>query len=309
MRHTSGADATPSARAVEVADGIFAYVQLPGGWCVSNAGILPGERSVTLIDATATIPRARRLREAVAGLSPHEVGTLVNTHHHGDHTFGNAVFPAATIVGHALTGACMVAEGTLITEIWPHVEWGEVRIVEPTVTLTDRLTLWVDDTRVELIHLGPAHTTNDVVAWLPESRVLFAGDITFSGGTPFTLGGSVGGSLRALEELRALDPRTVVSGHGPIAGPEVIETNVAYLSWIQKLTAEGTAAGLEPLTVAREADLGEFADLLDPERLVANLHRAYSEARGVPWGTPLPITDILAEMIVFNDGQIPTCLA
>jgi cyclase len=296
-------------QAVEVADGVFAYVQLPGGWCVSNAGILPGERSVTLIDATSTIPRARRLREAVAGVSPREVGTLVNTHHHGDHTFGNSVFPSATIIAHELMRDCMVEEGMIITQVWPHVEWGDVRLVEPDVTFTDRLALRVDGTRVELIHPGPAHTTNDVVAWLPDAGVLFAGDVTFSGGTPFTMAGSVAGSLKALDTLRALRPRVVVSGHGPITGPEVIDTTAAYLTWIQKLAADGIAAGLDPLALARETDLGEFADLLDPERLVGNLHRAYSEAHADPWGTPLPTAQILGEMVAYNDGRIPTCLA
>lgn len=309
MNDPAGHPAPLPSSAVEVADGVFAYVQLPGGWCVSNAGILPGERSVTLVDATSTIPRARSLREAVAGVSPREVGTLVNTHHHGDHTFGDSVFPSATIVAHERMRAALLEEGLLITAIWPDVEWGDVRLVEPDVTFTDRLTLWVDGRRVELIHPGPAHTTDDIVAWLPDTRVLFAGDVTFSGGTPFTLAGSVAGALEALELLRALEPVTVVSGHGPVTGPEVIDANAAYLTWIQRLAAAGIAAGLEPLAVARETDLGEFAGLLDAERLVANLHRAYSEARGEPRGTPLAVGDVLADMVTYNGGRIPTCLA
>ena len=68
----------------------------------------------------------------------------------------------------------------------------DVTIAPPFVTFEDRLTVWVDDPRVELHYIGtPAHTTNDVVAWIPERSVLFTGDLVFAGGTPFVSTGSV----------------------------------------------------------------------------------------------------------------------
>lgn len=300
------ADLTP--RLVEVAEHVHAYVQPDGGWCLSNAGVLVGPHDVTLVDTTATIPRARRLRAAVAGLTGAPVTTIVTTHHHGDHTFGNAVFDGARIIGHDRLAEEMRADGRLITEVWPHVDWGEVELRFPTRTVADHLTINVGALRADLLHHGPAHTTDDLVVWLPESRVLFTGDIVFSGGTPFVLAGSVAGSLAVLDRLRALDPARVVAGHGPVTGPEVFDETAAYLTWVQDLAAAGRAAGLTPLQVADGADLGRFAALREPERLVCNLHRAYAELDGAPPGAPLDVPAVLADMVTFHGG-IPACRA
>ncbi|WP_406175481.1 MBL fold metallo-hydrolase [Streptomyces sp. NBC_00996] len=60
--------------------------------------------------------------------------------------------------------------------------------------------------RVELLHLGPGHTAGDTAVWLPDQRVLFTGDLVFSGATPFVPMGSLSGSLRVIDRLRALEP-------------------------------------------------------------------------------------------------------
>jgi cyclase len=257
----------------------------------------------------ATVSRALRLRESVRAIGAGPVRTLVNTHHHGDHTFGNDVFDAVTIVAHHAARTEMAESGLGLTSLWPQVDWGEVRLALPTLTFDDRLTLHVGDRAAELIHVGPAHTTNDVVVWLPAERVLFAGDVAMSGVTPFNLMGSVGGALRAVDRLRRLGPRTIVCGHGPVAGPEVLDQTAEYLEWIQRLAADGAARGLTPLQVAREAGPGAFAHLIDPERLVGNLHRGYAELEDGELGRPLDVVQIFGEMIEFNGGVLPECLA
>ncbi|MDF3289119.1 MBL fold metallo-hydrolase [Streptomyces silvisoli] len=311
MRHDAkGVGQRDEAALVELADGVSAYVQPRGGWCVSNAGVLVGREAVTLIDCTATESSALRLRSAVAERTPAPVGTMVLTHHHGDHHYGAGVFgPGLTVVAHERTRETMLREGVNLPSIWPDVRWGDVRLVPPQLTFTDRMTLYVDELRVELIHLGPAHTTGDVVAWLPERRVLFTGDLTFSQSTPFCLQGSLDGTLEVLAALRELDAQVVVSGHGPVGGPEVLDANAEYLRWVRELAAEGFAAGREPLEVARGADLGAFAGLLEPERLVANLHRGYAELRGEPRGVELPLPPILKDLVAFNGGRPLSCSA
>jgi cyclase len=294
----------------EIADGVHAYLQPDGGWCVNNAGVLVGDDGVVVIDTVATQARAARLRDTVDQLGAGPVHTVVNTHSHGDHTFGNAVFgPSATIVAHTLARTEMADAGLGLTAMWPDVEWGDVRLRLPMVTFDDRLTLHVGDRRVELIHVGPAHTTNDVVAWLPDDGVLFAGDVVLSGCTPFHLMGSVEGTLRSLVRLRALAPDIVVCGHGALCGPEVFDQTESYLDWIRELAEHGVREGRAPLDVARDTELGPFGGLVDPERIVGNLHRAYSELRGDPLGAPLDVAGIFGEMVRFNGGRLPTCLA
>ena len=307
-QHHVGAADPP--RLVEVAEDVYAYVQLPGGWCMSNAGVVAGPGGALVIDTLATQSRAQRLVEAVDSLRPGPARTLVNTHHHGDHHFGNHVFgPAALVIGHELARAEMAAAGLTLTGLWPEVEWGEVRVTLPSVTFTDRLTIHSGRRRAELIHVGPAHTTNDVVVWLPDDGVLFTGDVVLAGATPFVLMGSVRGSLDAVAALSGLGARTVVCGHGPVAGPEVFEQTLAYLRWVERLAADGASRGLSPLELAREADLGEFGELLDPERIVGNLHRAYAELDDAERGRPLDVVAVFGEMVAYNEGRLPTCLA
>ncbi|MFC7511688.1 hypothetical protein ACFQV4_19470 [Streptomyces thermocarboxydus] len=78
--------------------------------------------------------------------------------------------------------------------------------------------------------------------WLPRERAV-RGDILMPGCTPFVLMGSIEGSLRTLDRLRDLAPRTVVGGHGPVAGPEVIEETAAYLRWVREAAARGRRPG------------------------------------------------------------------
>ncbi|MDP9238711.1 MAG: MBL fold metallo-hydrolase [Chloroflexota bacterium] len=294
----------------EVSPGVFGYVQLDGSWGLNNTGFIVGRDAVLAIDACFTEQRTRSLLEVIRRTAQQRpIRTLINTHHHGDHTFGNYLFlPEATIVGQQRCRDAVLSEGLAAHRLFPDVDWGDIVLAPPTVTFDDRLDVWVNDVKVELIFVGPAHTTNDIVAWLPASNVLFSGDVLFNGGTPFALAGSIGGWLEALDRLRALGAETIVPGHGAICKPDVIGDVAAYLEFVLESAQRGMASGLEPLELAREMDLGRFGDWLDPERLPANLHRAYSELRGEPRGTPLP-GKAIADMIAFNGGQPPRCLA
>jgi cyclase len=299
----------PAPALEEVGDGMWAYVQLDGTWGLNNAAVLAGSEGVTLVDTCFTERRTRALLEAVDGLGRGPVRTLVNTHHHGDHTHGNWLVPGATVVGHERCREEVLASGTISEVVFPGVEWGEIQVRAPFVTFTDRLTVWVDELRVDLLFVGPAHTTNDVVAWVPERRTLFAGDLVFNGGTPFVVMGSVAGALTALERLEDLGAETIVPGHGPVCGPEALGAQRAYLRLVSDLADEAHAAGVEPLRAAREADLGDFAGWHDPERLVGNLHRALAERRGLEPGGELDVAAAFGDMVAYNGGQPLRCLA
>lgn len=303
----AGTAAPPVLR--ELAEGVHVYEQLPGGWCVNNAGLIAAGGQAVLIDTAATRARARRLREAVERVVPGGPDAVVNTHFHGDHVFGNDQFaPRATVIAHELTRSDMSEAGLALCGIWPDVDWGEPELTLPDTTFTDRLTLRLGEVSVELSEVGPAHTASDVVAWVPRRGVLFTGDVAWSGVTPYFLMGSVEGSLRALAELRALGPRIVVPGHGPAGGPEVIDATEAYLRWLRRLAEDGRREGRTVLETARHADPGPFAALVDAERLVGNLHRAYAELEGLAPGERLDVAASLREMAEFNGG-LPHCAA
>ncbi|MFF1367263.1 MBL fold metallo-hydrolase [Streptomyces virginiae] len=295
---------------VQPAPGVYAYVQPDGGWCLNNAGFVTDAGRTLLVDTAATERRALALRAAIVAAGVPLPRTVVNTHHHGDHTYGNGVFtPEALILGHDHARSEQLAAGHQLELIWPATDFGAIDIVPPDLTYSDRATVHVGDTQVRVIHPGVAHTTGDSVVWLPEQRVVFTGDLIFAGGTPFLAMGSLAGSLRALELLRSLDAETVVPGHGPLTDPSAYDATERYLRYVDELAREGRAKGLSPLEVARQADLGEFGAWRESERLVANVHRAYAELAGRPEGAPLDILAVLTDMTVMNGGTPILCHA
>lgn len=311
-QHVPHGTRLPAPTIEEVSAGIFAYIQLDGSWFLNNAGCIAGSRSATVIDATGTEARARAWRAAVTSVTRNPVTALVNTHHHADHTNGNFMFaPATAIVGHELCREEIIRTGQFPRQspLFPGTDFGDCPPAPPTITFRDRLSLYVDDLEVQLEYVGPAHTTNDVIAWIPSRRVVFSGDVLFNGGTPFMMFGSLAGSFEALDRIEALGADVIVPGHGPVAGPDLIGRVRAYLEFIRDNARRGFEAGIEPAELARELDLGPFAELSDSERLVPNLHRAYLELRGGARGAPLDLQRMFQEMVAYNGGQPLRCLA
>ena len=289
----------------EIDRGVFAYVQPDGGWWVNNTGVLVSGDAVISIDTCATVRRTTAYQQAIRSITPLPVRTVINTHHHGDHTFGNFMFGEATIIAHDKTRQALLEWGTpRSAPYWTEADWGDVRLAPPFVTFDDRMTLWQDDLRAEVLHVGQtAHTTNDSIVWLPERRILFAGDLLFNGGTPFLLQGSILGSIAVLRDvIKPLSAEVIVPGHGEVAGPELIDDVLSYLDFVQRIARDARAAGLTPLEAARETDLGSFGSLLDSERIVGNLHRAYADLAG----GPVDAFAALADMVTYNGGPLCT---
>src|SRR5215207_6337731 len=127
---------------VRPAPGVYAYVQPDGGWTL-------------LVDTAATERRALALRAAVLAAGVPLPRTLVNTHHHGDHTYGNGVFlPEAVVIGHDSCRSEQLAAGHQLHLMWPDTDFGDISIFAPTMTYNDRLTVHVGDIEVRLIHPG-----------------------------------------------------------------------------------------------------------------------------------------------------------
>ncbi|GAA2591268.1 MBL fold metallo-hydrolase [Streptomyces axinellae] len=301
---------TPQVR--EVSADIYAYVQPDGTWWINNTGFLVGKRGVISVDACSTERRTRAYLDAIRTVTDQPVRTLVNTHHHGDHTFGNYLFEGATIIGHEGVRAGIQDWGMpRSAPFWTEAEWGDIQLEPPFLTYTDAVTLWSDDLRCEVRYVGmAAHTPCDSIVWIPERRVLFAGDLLFNGGTPFLLQGSVAGMVQVLSELLTpLGAETIVPGHGPVAGPELIEEVLGYCAFVQSAARAAHDAGLSPLQAARELDLGPYAGLADSERIVGNLYRAYAEIDGAAPGAPIDAAAALKDMIAYNGGRPLTCQA
>ncbi|WP_214409841.1 MBL fold metallo-hydrolase [Sphaerisporangium fuscum] len=309
----AGRSSVDMAQLREVVPGVLAWEQPDGSWWLNNAGVVTGDDGCVVIDTCATEERTRRFLAAVAqatGDAP--LRMAVNTHQHGDHAYGNSLLPASTVIfGHEAMREGLLTDPIIdgCPPIWsPVPDWGGVTRRVPAVAVRSEVTLFTGTRRVELRHPGfPAHTTGDLVAWLPEERVLFTGDLIFHGLTPLVFMGSVEGALRSLSWLASFEPAHIVPGHGPLftaeALPDVLAAHERYYWLVLNTAKEGRAKGLTPLEAARGCDLGEFAAWADRERLVLNLHRAYLDAEGAG---ELDLLQAFGDAIAYNGGPLPT---
>lgn len=291
----------------ELAPGVYAYLQPDGSWFLSNAGIVLADGRTVHVDTTATVRRTEALLEAARSVGAPQRRVLIATHHHGDHTNGTATLdPEVMIAQRSVPDELATAIVVPPPGVFTPVEWGAIEIRMPDVLFDDGLAVRFGDRVLEVRAAGrPAHTRGDAVVWLPDERVLFAGDLLFVGGTPFALGGSVRGWIDVIAWLRTFDADVIVPGHGPLATRGDLDAVERYLRFVWHVAHEAHESGVGPLEAARSVELGEFADWLDPERLVGNLHRAIAELDG----REVDVLAAFGDMIAFNGGRPLTCHA
>jgi glyoxylase-like metal-dependent hydrolase (beta-lactamase superfamily II) len=271
----------------EVADGVFAYVQEGGGLCVANAGLIVGRDGCVVIDALFAPSMTRAFRDEIRRVTDKPVRTLISTHHHVDHTMGNALFPEARIIAHknARSEQQRVGKGVLdllrprIPELVAELDDVELRL--PDETFDDEMEQQLGNSRsIRLLHLGPAHTIGDALVLLPRERLLFAGDIAFHRVTPLGMEGHIGGWIDVCERVGEMEIETIVPGHGPVGGKTDLQEMRGYLETIREQARGAFDAGRTTEQASMGIDLGEYASWPEPERLALNVGRLYQEFRG-----------------------------
>jgi glyoxylase-like metal-dependent hydrolase (beta-lactamase superfamily II) len=274
----------------EAAPGVFAYVQATGGFCIANAGIIAGGDSTTVIDALFAPSMTRALLDETRRVSGAPIARLINTHHHVDHTLGNALFPeSAEVLTHERAKAEMQRVGMgvlpLIARMAPQFA-GELQEVSgerlPDTTFSgDSFEIAIGHRRARLLHFGTGHTRGDVLVHLPDERILFAGDVAFFYVTPMAFEGHVGKWIDVCERVLAMpDADVIVPGHGPPGGKDELREFAGYLRLVHGHARAAFAAGADEEEAAATLDLGQYAEWGEPERLRLNVNRVYQELRG-----------------------------
>lgn len=195
-----------------------------------NIGLVMSSESALVIDSRATHSEGDELRADIRTLTSLPVTHLVNTHHHWDHTFGNAVF-TCEIVGHERCRSTLIERGQEMRQMLLDAEWvpaeakpqfAQVVITPPDTTFDDSLVVVLGDRTVRLAHLGRGHTDNDIIIEVDD--VLFAGDLVEEGAPPQFGDAFPSEWLDTLAALIARSPETIVPGHGDIVGVGFVET-------------------------------------------------------------------------------------
>jgi glyoxylase-like metal-dependent hydrolase (beta-lactamase superfamily II) len=273
----------------ELAPGVFSYVQATGGFCIANAGVIDDPRGATVIDALFTPTMTRALLDEAQRLAASPVARLINTHHHVDHTLGNAHFPAdTTILAHARAKAEMQRVGTgvlnIIKRMAPHfeaeLEGASERLPDATFD-GEALDLDIGGKRARLLHLGTGHTRGDVLVHLPEHRILFAGDVAFFNVTPLAFEGHIGNWIRVCDRVLAMDDvDVIVPGHGPVGGKDDLREMRGYLQLVHDGARRAYDAGASEDEARASIDLGAYESWGESERVSFNVARVYAELRG-----------------------------
>ncbi len=213
---------------IELKPGVYAVVTsiIPPDDGGPNAGFIVSGDDVLIVDSLMSPECGRQLMAYLCQVTDKAPKYLVNTHHHGDHSFGNEVFsPPATVIAHEYARNQLATRGDEIIHIFTR-KWeslipdiSKTKAVVPHISYKDRLNLYVGDHKVELIHFGAAHSKGDTVVYLPQDKILFTGDIFLNGIFPPIFGSSTG-LIEALEEMENIDADIIVPGHGYVASKD-----------------------------------------------------------------------------------------
>ena len=265
----------------------------PSGHC--NNGWIVFEDYVVVIDANFP-SGANVIIPKIKALTDKPVRFAFDTHHHGDHAYGNDVW--------VKNGATPVAHEGVLEEMKKYEtglfgdkpgRWEDSAKTRKDVaasklkapTLLYRTELFFDDGkhRVELLHFGVAHTHGDGFAWLPKEKILFTGDACVNGPYNYTGDGDITQWIQTLEAAKKLGAKTVCPGHGPMGGPELLEDQQAY--FMALLAEVKKFAGKEPAEVEKAVPT-IMATLKKNERiaryagnfLLAQVEKAFIEQGG-----------------------------
>ncbi|MGW5365329.1 MBL fold metallo-hydrolase [Actinopolymorpha pittospori] len=205
----------------------------------TNVGVVLADDQAIVIDANFEGP-ARRILSSIKERDRATVTHVVNTHYHADHSLGNEVYAEAgvSIVGALGQRAELLAKGAddarLQTGAAPD------RLFPPTLEFSESMEFHTFE--LQLMAVGPAHSGADLIAWLPGDGILFVGDlaVAWEHGNNFSdPDADIEGWIRALERCIELRPRVVVPGHGRLSEPDVLDTQLGFVSelWTMALQA------------------------------------------------------------------------
>jgi glyoxylase-like metal-dependent hydrolase (beta-lactamase superfamily II) len=250
---------------------------------ISNAGFVVTPAGVVVIDALGSPQLARDLIAEVRRHTAQPITHVVLTHYHADHIYGLQEFQAigAKIIAHRGGQQYMhsdTAQSRLAVSRIDLAPWidGATRLVPADDWIDGPRELVLGGVRLRLQPVGPAHTPEDLVVFLPGERVLFAGDIVFRGRLPFVGQADSRQWIAALDTLLAYDAAVVVPGHGPRSSSarEDMELTRDYLAYLRQ-TMGKAARSMEPFEEAyQQADWSRFEKL--PLFRSANRMNAYN---------------------------------
>nr|WP_316639647.1 MBL fold metallo-hydrolase [uncultured Roseateles sp.] len=250
---------------------------------ISNAAFVVTDEGVLVVDALGSPALAQALLDEIRRITPQPVRHVVVTHYHADHIYGLQVFKAAgaQVIAQRDGQAYLYSETAALRlqasreELFPWIDEKTV-LVPADRWLDGPTTLRLGGLDFLLQPAGPAHTPEDLVVYVPQLKVLLAGDLVFRGRVPFVGQADSGKWIGALDKLLGFDATVIVPGHGPVShtAREDLQLTRDYLAYLRK-TMGDAAREMEPFEEAyARTDWSRFAHL--PLFGAANRINAYN---------------------------------
>ncbi|MEU5413426.1 MBL fold metallo-hydrolase [Streptomyces clavifer] len=293
---------------VDLGTGLYAWLPPRRGWGLANCGLLVSPRGALWIDAPYDPVMAGQFlaeseKRLPTGVS---VDRVIVTHANGDHFWGAGVLPDTEIIAtrdaeehihyeptpqqqHALVAGSDPATplGAYLGRHFGVFDWSTTEPVLPDTYVTGELELTLGDCAVQVSALPPAHTTGDLIVYLPTQRTVFSGDVVFSstpqqpGDHPVHWAGPLSNVIDACERVLATGAEVIVPGHGPVLDPAGVREHIRYLAYVRERAHTFHAAGVPAFEAARRVIReGRYPALGLPERLVVTIGSEYRHLDG-----------------------------
>jgi len=233
----------------KIADNVYSYVDTrnasPRNSFGANAGVVVGKDGILVVDTLISSKTARKFLEDIRMITDKPIKYVVNTHSHLDHSFGNSEFEkqGAVIIAHQNSRKDLQINGEAAMK--RAIGYGltdndleGTTIALPKITFSEKMEIDLGGQTVILIYPGPSHTDGSVMVYIPDKKLLFAGDILFTDYYPNLVGGDIDGWIKALDYLMSLDVDTIIPGHGPLSGRKDISDMKEYLIAFDKKAKE-----------------------------------------------------------------------
>jgi glyoxylase-like metal-dependent hydrolase (beta-lactamase superfamily II) len=277
----------------EVGPGLYAFTAEGD----PNTGVIIGDESVMVVEAQATPRLARKVIECIRGVTDKPISHLVLTHYHAVRVLGASAYGAREIIMSEAARGMVEERGA---EDWasefgrfPRLFQGHEEIpglTWPTTTFSEAMTVYLGKRKVEIMHLGRAHTAGDAVVWVPDAEVMFTGDIVEYHSACYCGDGYFNDWADTLNNIAGFDPVAIAPGRGDaLIGREMVakalDATADFVESTYRPVAKVAARGgslKEAWDAVRAACDPKFKDYAIYEHcLPFNVARAYDEARGI----------------------------
>jgi len=269
-------------KTVEVLKNVYTIVD--GEGVDSNTTIIITTEGVIVIDTRPTPTEARKVLEEIRKLTDLPIVYTINTHYHGDHTFGNQVFKnSKTIIAHKNVRDTLIKSGQNHLSLFktfglPGMD--EVKVTPPNIVYEKGMEIWLGGYRLQLLYHGKGHTNGDTIIFIDQLRTVITGDLVFNKKIPYMADAYIEEWIESLNYIELLKNETVIPGHGPIGGRPTIIAMKHYLIDLKehvlqqlkdKKSLEETQNAVEPILRKK------YKDWKHPDWIKGNIERAWLE--------------------------------